>query len=139
MCDDVRIELEALEATYDGAVSVSPGPPAAATVSLAPRGCPLVLASDAGNTGTRGGADSMAAAEARCFVRVTLVLACDAAYPKQPPAIKLQQPRGVLLLAYRRMAMRKYSRTALLRDLVRLNVQTSYSEQHRRADHALAR
>ena len=95
MCDDVRIELDALEATYDGAVTVSPGPPAVATVSLAPRGCPLMLPTRRSSTSTQGGDESVADAEARCFVRATLVLACDAAYPQRPPAIRLQQPRGV--------------------------------------------
>ena len=94
MCDDVHIELEALEATYDGAVTVSPGLPVVATVSLAPRGCPLMMPTDPADASTEGGEESLAHAEARCFVRATLLLACDAAYPQHPPDIKLQQPRG---------------------------------------------
>ncbi len=118
MCDDAHIELEALEATYDGAVTVSAGPPAVATVSLAPRGCPLVLPTDPARSGTQGGDASAAYAEARCFVRATLLLTCDAAYPQHPPGIKLQQPRGLRRLHITAQQFGKHCRAVTLRGLL---------------------
>jgi len=118
MCDEVHIELEALEATYDGAVTVSPGPPVVAAVSLAPRSCPLVMPTHRAGTSSQGGGESVAHAEARCFVRATLLLACDAAYPQQPPGIKLQQPRGPRRLRIAAQQFGKHCRAVPLRGLL---------------------
>ena len=94
MSDDAHIELEALQATYTGAVTVASDSPLAVQVALAPRGCPLTLSADAKKTSTALSDEPSPAAEARCFVRAALLLTCGSAYPEQPPAIQLQHVRG---------------------------------------------
>ena len=70
MCDDVHVELEALQATYDGAVAVASTRPLSVAVALAPRGCPLVLSwatASAEETCTALDDQLPVDAEARCF------------------------------------------------------------------------
>ena len=93
MCDDAHIELQALQATYEAALAVTSTAPVSVSVALAPRGWPLVL-TDLSQGPAASDGEPSAEHEAQCFVRASLVLECGPEYPAQPPAMRLQQPKG---------------------------------------------
>ena len=93
MCDDASIELQALQATYEAALTVTSRAPVAVTVALAPRGWPLLSRDRSQGPSVPDGV-SAAEHEAQCFVRATLLLECSPGYPMQPPTLRLLRPKG---------------------------------------------
>ena len=98
MSEELGIELEALRATYDSALAIRSEAPLTLAVALAPHDCPAFPPEVVkGYHAAPGGGSSFSAAaeqEARCFVRVTLVLQPGAGYPDSLPGIRLEGARG---------------------------------------------
>lgn len=100
--EDLQMELEALQATFDLALTVTgsstaartdaPGAAAAVAVAVSAHDAPPVLAVQLALAPLTGGDESSA------YVLATLGLSVGAAYPDEPPACRLVASRGVSLL-----------------------------------------
>lgn len=86
--EDLQIELEALQATFDAALSISGGKPSVAKAAVAPCQAAGRLHLQLALAPLTGGDDSSA------YVLATLGLEVGAAYPEQPPTCSLVSSKG---------------------------------------------
>ncbi len=86
--EDLQIELEALQATFDATLSISGGNASVAAAAVAPRQAAGRLHLQLALAPLTGGDDSSA------YVLATLGLEVGAAYPEQPPTCSLVSSKG---------------------------------------------